>query len=63
MVFVVVRKPNGMTVAVPRPVTLGEAVGSRFVVLRGLKPGELVIVRGNERVRPGMPVRPLRRPS
>ena len=63
MVFVVVRKPNGMAVAVPRPVVLGEAVGSRFIVLRGLKPGDLVIVRGNERVRPGMPVRPLGRRS
>ena len=61
MVFVVVKKPRGPMVAVPRIVRLGEAVGSRFIVLGGVKPGDIVIVRGNERVRPGMPVRPLRR--
>ena len=40
-----------------RPVELGEAVGPRFVVLDGLKPGETVVVRGNERLRPGQTVR------
>ncbi|MCH9672758.1 MAG: efflux RND transporter periplasmic adaptor subunit [Gammaproteobacteria bacterium] len=40
-----------------RPVELGEAVGARFVVLNGLKPGELVVIRGNERLRPGQKVR------
>jgi RND family efflux transporter MFP subunit len=40
----------------PRPVVLGAAVGSRFEVLEGLQPGELVVVRGNERLRPGQPV-------
>jgi len=35
-----------------RPVQLGDAVGSRFEVLSGLKEGELVVVRGNERLRP-----------
>lgn len=39
-----------------RPVQLGEAVGGRFEVLGGLKPGDLVVVRGNERLRPGQPV-------
>lgn len=63
MVFLVIKKPGGAMVAVPRIVKLGDAVGSRFVVLRGLLPGDLVIVRGNERVRPGMAVRPLRRRS
>ena len=43
--------------AIPRPVKLGEAVGGRFVVLGGLKPGELVVVRGNERLRPGQKIR------
>ena len=42
--------------AVPRPVAIGEAIGSRYVIQRGLAPGDIVIVRGNERVRPGMPV-------
>ena len=40
-----------------RPVRLGEAVGGRFEVLQGLKPGDLVVVRGNERLRPGQKVR------
>ena len=36
-----------------RPVELGESVGARFEVLSGLEPGETVVVRGNERLRPG----------
>ena len=40
-----------------RPVTLGEAVGGRFEVIDGLEPGDLVVVRGNERLRPGQKVR------
>jgi multidrug efflux pump subunit AcrA (membrane-fusion protein) len=31
--------------------------GSRVEVLEGLEPGERVIVRGNERLRDGQPVR------
>jgi RND family efflux transporter MFP subunit len=57
MVFVVVKD-----VARPRPVRLGEAVGGRFEVIDGLKPGETVVVRGNERLRPGQKVR-VGRPS
>ncbi|MCW8915678.1 MAG: efflux RND transporter periplasmic adaptor subunit [Magnetovibrio sp.] len=41
-----------------RPVTLGDAVGTRFVVLSGLEPGDTVVVRGNERLRPGQAIRP-----
>ena len=41
----------------PRGITLGEAVGSRFEVLSGLAEGDLVVVRGNERLRPGDKVR------
>ena len=48
MVFV---SNNGR--AQPRPVTTGEATGSRLVVVSGLKAGDLVVVRGNERLRPG----------
>ena len=44
-----------------RPVRLGEAVGNRFVVEDGLRPGELVVVRGNERLLPGQKVRAERR--
>ncbi len=36
-----------------RPVRLGTAVGSRMEVLDGLGEGEKVVVRGNERLRPG----------
>ncbi len=43
-------------VAERRLVSLGEAVGSRFEVLDGLIPGDLVVVRGNERLQPGQAV-------
>ncbi|MEE8187730.1 MAG: efflux RND transporter periplasmic adaptor subunit [Kiloniellales bacterium] len=43
--------------ALPRPVRLGAAVGSRFEVLDGLKDGDKVVVRGNERLKPGDKVR------
>ncbi|GBD44335.1 Multidrug resistance protein MdtE [bacterium HR40] len=43
--------------AQPRTVELGEAIGERFVVLSGLRPGERVVVRGNERLQPGQKVR------
>jgi len=41
-----------------RPVRLGAAVGNRFEVLEALKPGDIVVVRGNERLRPGQKVQP-----
>ena len=43
--------------AMIRPVRLGDAVDSRFIVVGGLRAGDLVVVRGNERLRPGQPVR------
>ncbi len=43
--------------AEPRPVRLGEATGIRMEVLSGLAPGDLVVIRGNERLLPGQPVR------
>jgi len=46
-----------------RPVTLGEAVGSRFEVLTGLSQGDLVVVRGNERLRPNDKVQIAAHPS
>lgn len=42
--------------AVPRLVSLGAADGDRMEVLTGLIPGDIVVVRGNERLRPGQPV-------
>ncbi len=44
-----------------REVVLGPEVGRRFVVERGLEPGDLVVVRGNERLRPGQRVEYRRR--
>jgi len=35
------------------PVRLGEAIGQRFVVQSGLKEGDEVVIRGNERLQPG----------
>ncbi|WP_299444291.1 efflux RND transporter periplasmic adaptor subunit [uncultured Rhodospira sp.] len=58
MVFVVV---DG--VAQPRPVDLGPAVGDAFAVRDGLSLGETVVTRGNERLRPGQPVRATVPPS
>ena len=43
--------------AASRKVQLGEATGSRFVVLAGLKAGEVTVVRGNERLRSGAKVK------
>jgi len=40
-----------------RRVVIGEAVGPRFEVLQGLAAGDLVVVRGNERLRNGAPVK------
>ena len=43
-------------IAKPRAIELGEAVGSRLRVLEGLTPGDVVVIRGNERLRPGQNV-------
>ncbi len=39
-----------------RVISLGEAVGSRFEIINGLEDGDLVVVRGNERLRDGQRV-------
>lgn len=66
----VLNTPTGTTVFVvvdgvaqPRPVSLGRAVGDAFIVQDGLSDGETVVIRGNERLRPGQPVRPTIPPS
>ena len=43
--------------AKPQSVELGDAVGERFIVRGGLRPGDIVVVRGNERLLPGQPVK------
>ncbi len=40
-----------------RPLGLDRAIGDRWLVTRGLGPGDRVIVEGIERIRPGAPVR------
>ncbi|MHB1187186.1 efflux RND transporter periplasmic adaptor subunit [Thiobacillus sp.] len=65
--FVYVATPGdkGMTVALPRPVEVGAWVGGgelgtgRWVVKKGLKPGDKVVIDGMARIFfPGMPVAP-----
>ena len=45
--------------AVIKPVKLGDGVGNRFIVLEGIVVGDIVVVKGNERLRPGQKVAPL----
>lgn len=51
MVYVVIE-----SVAQIRPVQLGAAVGNRFIVNDGLQAGDMVVIRGNEGLRPGQTV-------
>jgi len=39
-----------------RPVTVGERIGSDWLISSGLQPGETVIAEGTQKVRPGMAV-------
>lgn len=45
--------------AQPRPVQIGVALGDRFEVLNGLSEGDVVVTRGNERLRPGQAIAPM----
>jgi RND family efflux transporter MFP subunit len=45
--------------AAPRTVTIGGALGDTFEVLAGVVPGDEVVVRGNERLRPGQDIAPM----
>ena len=44
--------------AVPATVEVGVAIGDRLEVLSGLQPGDSVVVRGNERLRPMQDIMP-----
>lgn len=44
--------------AQPRAVEIGVPAGDRYEVLTGLAPGDQVVVRGNERLRPGQDITP-----
>ncbi|MGF1551321.1 MAG: efflux RND transporter periplasmic adaptor subunit [Paracoccaceae bacterium] len=61
-----VQGPGGWSVfvaddgqATPRGVGLGQSAGSHVEVVRGVAIGEHVVVRGNERLRPGQPLAPV----
>jgi RND family efflux transporter MFP subunit len=43
--------------AVIRTIRIGESIGTRFVVMEGLQAGDIVVVRGNERLRPGQKIK------
>lgn len=45
--------------AEPRPVTLGQTVGDKWLVTSGLQPGDKVIVEGLQKLRPGAPIKPV----
>ena len=57
VVFVVEEDDEGKKRAIMRGVELGEAFGERFEVITGLKAGDKVVTRGNERLRPRQEVR------
>jgi multidrug efflux pump subunit AcrA (membrane-fusion protein) len=57
MVFVA-DSADGKATVRPVPIKLGPPRGTWIAALGEIKPGETVIVEGNERVRPGMEVRP-----
>lgn len=42
-----------------RPVKLGSSQGNRWIVTDGIKPGEMVMVDGFQKLRPGAPVKPV----
>lgn len=47
----------GVYKAEMRTLTLGSAIGGRFVVLSGISAGDIVVVRGNEGLQPGQAFR------
>ena len=40
-----------------RNIVLGQAVADRFVIISGLKSGEIVATKGNEKLKPGKNVK------
>ncbi|MBS1658088.1 MAG: efflux RND transporter periplasmic adaptor subunit [Chitinophagales bacterium] len=46
----------------PRPVQVGQRVGSNWVIMDGLKPGEKVALIGNAIIKPGMVIKPVVQP-
>lgn len=54
---------NADGTAQPRTVEIGTALEGGFEVLNGLQPGDEVVVRGNERLRPGQAIAPMGPPA
>ncbi|MEM1398856.1 MAG: efflux RND transporter periplasmic adaptor subunit [Pseudomonadota bacterium] len=60
----IIQGPRGATVFIVgeensaeiRPIQIGAAVGDRFEAISGLAEGDLAVVRGNERLRPGQTI-------
>jgi membrane fusion protein (multidrug efflux system) len=52
----VVDKENKVEI---RPIEIDRAIDDRWLVLRGLKEGEQVIIEGIQRIMPGIPVKPV----
>lgn len=48
---------NATTNAVLKPVKIGERIAGKAEVLSGISAGELVVVEGVQKLRPGAPVR------
>jgi membrane fusion protein, multidrug efflux system len=48
---------SGNTVEI-RPVTVGDRVGTQWIIETGLKPGDRVVAEGIQKVRPGAIVNP-----
>ena len=46
-----------------KPVELGDGIGDRFVIKKGLTEGEEVVIKGNERLRPGQKISSLNNPA
>lgn len=55
--FVMVVDKDGKVA--PRPVRTGSMSGDDFIIAEGLAPGDQVIVNGVQKVRPGIPVKPV----
>jgi RND family efflux transporter MFP subunit len=58
-VYVARPSPGGPHLATPTPVSVEFETGDRAAVRGGLAPGDLVVVEGNERLFPMMPITPL----
>jgi RND family efflux transporter MFP subunit len=56
--FVAEPGPQGGQVARQRAIEVGELVGNDYVVTKGLKPGDQVIVTGIQKIGDGAPVKP-----